>query len=235
MRSRSPTCDAVPVWWRACKHPAHAAEHHRGEQSDLTGSQDEGSLGRPNLQTLLSQVRLIDRLRTDAGRFRQHAEMPQLRRDLHHVFGIVHEHLGHVTVTEIDATLVVGLFAGDVVPSDLVIDRTTRSADGTRDQIARLEFRDLRTDFEHLPEALVPDDKVFAAGRSVAVESLVDLAISRIDADLQRLHQDRAALGNRADMRVRLIVQLGLRDLSQMNTVGLSGKNGDGFHGVTTR
>ena len=156
--------------------------------------------------------------------------MLQLWRDFHHVLGIVHEQLGQVAVTEIDAALVVSLFAGDVVATDHVIDRTARSADGAGDQIARLEFRDLRTDFDHLPKALVPDDKMFAAGGSVAVEGLVDLAISRIDADLQRLHQHRAAFGNRADVRMRLIVQLGLWDVSQVDTVGLSGKNGDGFH-----
>ena len=45
-------------------------EHHRGEQPDLTGSQHEGAPGSPDLQPLLGQIRLLNRFRADAGRFR---------------------------------------------------------------------------------------------------------------------------------------------------------------------
>ena len=112
-------------------------EHHRGEQADLAGPQHERPLGVPDLQPLLGEEGLFDRLGADAGRLGEHAEVLQVLRHLHDEFGVVDEVLGQIAVAEVDSALVVDLVAGDVVPADQVEDRLTRAADGAGDIVAR--------------------------------------------------------------------------------------------------
>ena len=76
----------------------------------------------------------------------------------------------------------------------------------------------------------MPDDQVLAAGRGVAVEGLVDLAVGRVDADLQHLHQHATPIGDPAHMGMRLVGQLRDGNLSQMHAVRLAGQYGYGFH-----
>ncbi len=205
-------------------------EHHGGEQADLPRSEHESPLRVPDLQPLLGEKGLFDGLGADAGRLGEHAEMLEVLRHLHDVFGIVDEVLGQIAVAEVDAALVVNLVAGDVVPADQVEDRLTRAADRAGDIVARTDLLDLVADFDDLPEAFVPDHQVLAAGRGVAVESLVDLAVGRIDADLQHLHEHATSLGDLAHMGMRLVGQLGDRDLTKMHAIRLAGQNGYGFH-----
>ena len=74
----------------------------------------------PYLQPLLREKRLLDRLGADAGRLGQDTEMLEVSWYLDNVFRVVDEALGQVSVAEVDAPLVVRLFAGDVIPPDLV-------------------------------------------------------------------------------------------------------------------
>ena len=205
-------------------------EHHRGEQPDLARAEDEGPPGVPDLEPLLRQERLLDRLGADAGRLGEDAEVLQVLRDLHDVLGVVDEGLGQVAVAEVDPPLVVDLLAGDVVPPDLVEDRAARPSDRAGDVVARLHLGHLVAHLEHLPEALVADDEVVAPGGGVAVEGLVDLAVGGVDPDLEHLHQDGAPFGDGADVRMRLVGQLRGRDVPQVDAVRLAGEDGDGFH-----
>ena len=134
--------------------------------------------------------------------------MLEVLRHLHDELGVVDERLGQVAVAEVDPALVVDLLAGDVVAADHVEQRPARPADRARDIVAGLHLGHLVADLDHLPEALVADDEMLAARRGVAVEGLVDLAVGGVDADLEHLHQHRPALGNPADVRVRLVGQL---------------------------
>jgi hypothetical protein len=81
-----------------------------------------------------------------------------------------------------------------------------------------------------LPEALVSNDQVLAPWRGVAIKGLVDFSVGRVDTDFQNFHQDRAAVGNFADVRMGLIRNLRYRYVSQVDAVGLARKDGDGFH-----
>ncbi len=69
-----------------------------------------------------------------------------------------------------------------------------------------------------------------AAGRGVAVEGLVDLAVGRVNPDLERPDPHGASFGNRANVRVGLVRQPRLGDLAEVDAVGLSGQDGYGFH-----
>ena len=71
---------------------------------------------------------------------------------------------------------------------------------------------------------------MLAPRRSVAVKGLVDLAVGGVDADLKHLDQHRAALGNPANVRVRLVGQRGDRDVAQMDAIRLTRQDGNGFH-----
>ena len=88
----------------------------------------------------------------------------------------------------------------------------------------------LSPDLEHLPEALMADDQMLAARRSIAVKCLVDLAIGRVDTDLEHLHQHRPALGYAANVGMGLVGQLRDRDVSQVDAIRLTRQNGNGFH-----
>ncbi len=225
MRTRS-RCERVDL-------DSAQPQHHRGEQADLARPHDKGSLGVPDLQPLLGEERLFDRLGAHAGRLGEDAEMLEVLRDLHDVFRVVDEELGQIPVTEIDSAFVVDLVAGDVVPADHVEDRLARAADRARDVVAGPEFLDLVSDLDDLSEALVPDDQVLAARRGVAVKGLVDLAVSRIDTDLQHLDQHGTPIGDPAHVRMRLVRQLGDGNLSQMHAIRLAGQYGYGFHRPT--
>ena len=210
----------------------HAAqlEHHRGEQADLAGPHDERPLRIPDLEPLLGQERLLDRLGADAGRLGQDAEMLEVLRDFHDVFGVVDEDLGQITVTEVDPPLVIDFLAGDVVTPDQVEQGPARPSDRAGDVIARLHFGHLVPDLEHLPEALVADDQVVAARRCVAVECLVDLAVGGVDSDLKDLHQHGPAFRHDADVRVGLVRQLRDRDITKVDAIRLARQDGNGFH-----
>ena len=138
--------------------------------------------------------------------------------------------LGQITMTEIDSALVINLLARDVVAADHVEQRSPRPADRARDIVARLDLGHLVAHLDHLPEALVPDHEVLAPRRSISVEGLVDLAVGGVNADLKHFHQHPPALGDPADVRVRLVGQLRDRDVSQVNTIRLTRQNGNGFH-----
>lgn len=75
---------------------------------------------------MLSEKRLLDRLRTDAGRFRKHAQVAQTVRHTHDEFGIIDEPFAHEAVQQIDAAFVVRFVTGDVVATDQVVDRPVR-------------------------------------------------------------------------------------------------------------
>ncbi len=156
--------------------------------------------------------------------------MLEVLRDLHDVLGVVDEDLGQITVTEVDAPLVVDFLAGDVIASDLVEQGPARPSDRAGDVIARLHFGHLVPDLEHLPEALVADDQVVAAWRCVAVERLVDLAIGGVDPDLEDLHQYGPAFRHDADVRMGLVRQLRARDLAKVDAIRLARQDGNGFH-----
>ena len=55
--------------------------------------------------------------------------MFEILRHFHDVFGVVDKRLGQVAVAEVDAALVVDLFAGDIVAADLVEQRSAGTAD----------------------------------------------------------------------------------------------------------
>ena len=205
-------------------------EHHRGQQADLSRPHDKRPLGFPDLQPLLCEKHLLQRLRTDAGRFRQHPQMLQLHRHPDDVFGVVHEGLGHVAVTQVDAPFVVRFFAGDVVASDDVKQRTTGPTHGAGNVVAHLQLGHLVADFNDLPETLVADHQMLAARRGVAVQRLVDFPVGGVDADLQRLDQHRPPFRDAANVRMRLVRQLGGRNVTEVNAIGLTGQNGNGFH-----
>jgi hypothetical protein len=76
----------------------------------------------------------------------------------------------------------------------------------------------------------VADDQVIAPGRGVAVQSLVDLAVGGINADLQALDEDAPPLRDRGDVRVRLGVEGGGGDVPEVDGVRSAGEDGDGFH-----
>ena len=72
------------------------------------------------------------------------------------------------------------------------------------------------------PERFVAQDQVIVPGRRIAVESVVDFAVGRIDTDFQDADEDSHSPGD--------IVELGLGDVLQMNTVRRAGRDGDRFH-----
>ena len=112
-------------------------EHHRREQADLPRPQHKRPLRVPDLQPLLGEEGLLDRLGADACRLGKHAEMLQVLGHLHDVLRVVDEVLGQIPVAEVDSALVVNLVAGDVVPADQVEDRLARASDRAGDVIAR--------------------------------------------------------------------------------------------------
>src|SRR5262249_43602349 len=125
-----------------------------------------------------------------------------------------------------NAAFVIRLFAGHVVGADHVIDRLAGPANGGSDIIARLDVRDVGTNgFDHA-KRFMPQHQKVVAGRSGAVLGFVDFAIGGVDADLQNADQHAAA--------ARHVVDLGLRQIGQMDAVGLTGSNGNGFHGKPT-
>jgi len=73
--------------------------------------------------------------------------------------------------------------------------------------------------------------KVLAPRWSISVKSVVDFAIGRIHANLQRPHKNGSTIGNLADMRLRLIEQPGCCNLSKVDAVGFTRNDGDSFHG----
>src|SRR5205823_2267513 len=112
------------------------------------------------------------------------------------VFFFIDKIFGEVAVAEIDAALVIRLFAGHVVGADQVIDRAAGATDGGGDVVARLNLLHVGADFFHDAERLVADDEVVVAGRGVAVKSVVDLAIGGIDADLEDADKHAFAAGD---------------------------------------
>ena len=74
------------------------------------------------------------------------------------------------------------------------------------------------------------DDEVLAAGRGVAVEGFIDLTVGGVDAHLKHLHQHSPPVGNLANVGMRLIGQLGNRNVPGMNAILLARQNGNGFH-----
>ena len=156
--------------------------------------------------------------------------MLQVPRHFNDVLGIVDEVFRQVTMAKVDSALVVNLVARDVVAADQIENRFSWPSDRARDVIARNDFLDLCPHFNNLAKALMPDDQMVATGRGVPVEGLVDLSIGRVDADLQHLHQHAAPLGYLAHVRMRLVRELGDRNLTQMHAVRLAGQNGYGFH-----
>ena len=161
--------------------------------------------------------------------------MLEVLRHLHHVLGVVDERLGQVAVAEVDPPLVIDLLAGDVVAADLVEERLAGPADGAGDVVAGLDLGHLVAHLDDLPEALVADDQVVAAGRGVAVEGLVDLAVGGVDADLEHLDQHGPPFGDAADVRMRLVGQLRGGDLAQVDAVRFARQDGNGFHRNSTR
>jgi hypothetical protein len=67
------------------------------------------------------------------------------------------------------------------------------------------------------------DDQVFVTGRGVAVEGFVDLAIGRIDANLQGLHEDPFTVRDRVEFRLGDVIE-------EVNAVGDAGSDRDRFH-----
>ena len=74
------------------------------------------------------------------------------------------------------------------------------------------------------------DDEMLAARRGLPIQGFVDLAVGRIDADLEHLDQHGAAVADPANVRMGLVVQLRDRNISQMNAIRLAGQDGNGFH-----
>ena len=194
-------------------------EHHRGEQPDLPGSEDERPPGFQTWSRCWARNAWSIALAQTLAGSDKHAEMLEVLRHLHDVFGVVDEGLGQITVAEVDPALVIHLFAGDVVPADDVEQRPARPADGAGDVVARPHFGHFVPDLDDLPEALVPDHEMLAARRRVAIKSLVDLAISGIDTDLEDLDQHGPPFGNPADVRMGLVGQLRARNISQVDAV----------------
>src|SRR5262249_56604734 len=75
----------------------------------------------------------------------------------------------------------------------------------------------------HLAEAFVPDDEhVMAVGGGAVLRS-VDLLVRAVDADPEDLHENAAAPGD--------VVDRWLRQIGEVDAVGLARKHRDGFHG----
>src|SRR5262249_40413146 len=146
--------------------------------------------------------------------------------NFHDVLGVVDEVLRQKAVTKIDAALEVDFVAGDVVPADQVENRLTRSPNRAGDIISGPELLDVVSNLDHLAEAFVPDHQVLAAGRGIAIKRFVDFAVRRIDADLQHLHQNPAAISDFAHMRMRLVRNPRDGNLSYVHTIRLAGQYG---------
>jgi hypothetical protein len=71
----------------------------------------------------------------------------------------------------------------------------------------------------------MPEDQVVEAGRSGAVLGRIDLLVRAVHADAQHAHQHAAPAGD--------LVERGARRLAQVDRVGLSGNDRNGFHGVS--
>ena len=181
---------------------------------------------------MLRQERLLDRLRANARRFGQDAEVRQPRGNPDDVLGVIDEVFGQEAVAEVDAALVVDLLPGEIVAPDLVVNGSTRPPDRARDKVAGLHLGHPVAHLHDLPEALMADDQVLAPRRRVAVERLVDLSIRSVDTDLEHLHPHGPALRDLTDVRMRLIGQLRFGNLSQVDAVRLPGQDGNGFHRV---
>ena len=201
-------------------------QDQRRQQADLPGAGDEGPLGLPHLQAALGFVRLLHGLGGAAHRLGQNVQMLEPDGHPHHELAIVDVVLGHKTVQQIDAPLVVNLLAGNVGAADLVEDRMAGPPHGARDVVARLYMSDLGADRLDAAKRLVPQHQKVIARRRVAVERLVDLAIGGVHADPQHLDQHAAP--------ARHIIQPRHRHVGQMNAIFSAGTNGNGFHGGET-
>ena len=177
--------------------PLHSAQakDQRGEESDLSRPRHERDLRLPHLQALLRFNRLLDRLGGAAHRLREDVQVLESDGHLDDVVGAVDEVLGQEPVQQVDAALVVDLFARDVGPADLVVDRAAGSAYGGRDVIPGLDVPDRRTDLFDDPERFVAQHQVVVAGGRVAIQRVVDLAVGGVDAHLEDSHQHPAAAG----------------------------------------
>ena len=75
------------------------------------------------------------------------------------------------------------------------------------------------------------DDQVLLAWRGVPIKGFVDFAVGGIDTHLKHLDFNGPTLRHMAHMRMRLIGELRLRNVTQMHTMRLTRYDGDGFHG----
>jgi hypothetical protein len=160
----------------------------------------------------LDLVCLFDPLLHNADRLQQHADLLQGGGYLY-VLWIVHVALGQVTMQQVDVPLVVRIVGGDVVGADAI---------GRHHVVAGTETAHPRLDLQYSPERLVTGDQKVVALRGGAVLGVVDLLVRSVHPDAQHLDEDAAAAGYVVDAR--------LRQVGQVNAVGLAGKDGDRFH-----
>src|SRR5262249_24824731 len=150
------------------------------------------------------------------------------------VIRVVHEVFGQVAVAEVDPPLVVDLLLSEIVAPNHVVERTAGTPHRAGNQVARFNLGHLLANVFDLTETFVPDHQVLAPRRRVAVKRLVDLAVGRVHSNLKDLHQYRSALGNSADVRMRLVRERWNRDVAQMDRVRRARQYGNGLHGTLT-
>ena len=166
------------------------------QQTDLSGTCHPCSLRFPNLQTLLSQKRLLHRLRRTTHRLRQHVQMLQSLWHPDDEFLVVHKVFRQKPMPQIDPALVIHLFTGDIRTTNPVINGSARTTNGAGHIVPGLHFSDCSTNLFHNPETLVTNHQKVVARRSIAVQSVVDLAIRCVHSDLQHPHKHSTAIRN---------------------------------------
>ena len=130
--------------------------------------------------------------------------------------------LGQISVTQVDAALVVDVVGGHVVGADEVVNTLAGAAHGGDDIVAGLHFGDIRPDRFDLAKAFVADDEVIVSGRRCAVFGGVDFFVGAVNADAQNFYQYAAAVWN--------LIQRRFWQISHVDTVGFSREYTDGFH-----
>ena len=132
-------------------------------------------------------------------------------RHFDHELRIIDPAFGHVSMPQVDAAFVVFFVTRDVVATNQVIQRRTRSTHRTSAVVPRLHMRHSWADSLDDAEDLVPENQEVVPFRSAAVERFVNLHIGGVNAHLQCANQHPAPVGD--------ITEFGLREFSNVGGV----------------
>ena len=172
--------------------------------------------GSQEANAALDEIRLAQRFLDHRERLHQNADVRELVRHADDPADILHDRLGHESVQPGDAPLRVVEPLAHIGLTCHAGRAAVRAADGGGDELTGSEVENLRANGFDLAEHLVTEHERCRAGRRRAERAVDQLAIGATDPDLPHAHQHLARTG------------LIPRDLGQMQTVGLTGMNGDG-------